>query len=446
MKKLGILFTLIMFAFVTQSYAQGGKFGATPEDSVQCVRYLSFYKDYYKNGNIREALPSWRGAVRVCPVGVVQSLYQDGQNIIKFLIHQTKDPERRKELIDSLVLMYDIRIDKFPTSKARLSAFTYKAYDMVTFYKEDDMKVFQALQDVVEFGKQNTDPGILVLNMQYATSLFKEEKLDAVKVINVYQQLSEIFDNKMLAGSDEALDEARNNFETIFAISGVADCDNLLALFGPRFDDNASDIVYVKRVVQLLSNASCETSDLFLKAVERLYEMEPSYNSAYYLYRLYSARDNNENAAKYLERAIQSDSIDSLTKGDYMMELGTFYFKKMNNATASANSALNAAEFNKDVEGRAYLLMGHIWANAKVTSGDMPEIDKRANFWVAVDYFARAKAADPSLEEECNRLIATYRQYFPTPEEAFMHDLDEGTRYSVRTNGLSATTTVRTNK
>ncbi len=90
--------------------------------------------------------------------------------------------------------------------------------------------------------------------------------------------------------------------------------------------------------------------------------------------------------------------------------------------------------------------MGHIWANANVTSGDMPEINKRANFWVAVDYFARAKSADPSLDEECNRLIATYRQYFPTPEEAFMHDLDEGSRYSVRANGLSATTTVRTNK
>ena len=84
-----------------------------------------------------------------------------------------------------------------------------------------------------------------------------------------------------------------NNFETLFAISGVADCDNLLALFGPRFDDNASDIVYIIQTgcAVTFSNAGCETSDLFLKAVERLYEMEPSYNSAYYLYRLYSARE-----------------------------------------------------------------------------------------------------------------------------------------------------------
>ena len=31
---------------------------------------------------------------------------------------------------------------------------------MVTFYKEDDLKIFQVLQDVVEL-KHRTDPGIL---------------------------------------------------------------------------------------------------------------------------------------------------------------------------------------------------------------------------------------------------------------------------------------------
>ncbi|MDD2538327.1 MAG: hypothetical protein WC377_03645 [Bacteroidales bacterium] len=446
MKKLGILITLVMSAFITQGYAQSGKFGATPEDSVECVRYLSFYKDYYKNGNIREALPSWRGALRKCPVGVTQSLYQDGQNIIKFLIHQTKDAELRKELVDSLILMYNIRIDKFPTSKALLSAYTFKAYDMVTFYKEDDMKIFDALQDVVRFGAENTDHGILVLNMQYATSLFKEEKMDADKVIEVYQQISSIFDQKTQNGKDEAVEEAKNNFETLFAISGVADCDNLLALFGPRFDENATEISYVKRVVQLLSNAGCETSDLFLKAVERLYEMEPSYNSAYYLYRLYSARENNEKAVSFLQLAIDSDSIDDQTKGDYLMELGTFYFKRMSNNAIAAQRCLEAFEFNEEIKGRAYLLMGHIWTMAKVRDGDMPDIDARANFWVAVDYFVRAKQADPTLAEEADRLIATYRQYFPTAEEAFMHDLSDGASYTVRANGLSATTTVRTNK
>ena len=446
MKKLGILFGFVMLAFVTQGYAQTGKYGATPEDSVECVRCLNFYKEYYKNGNMKEALPSWRGALRVCPIGVTQSLYQDGQNILKFLINQTKDDVRRKELVDSLILMYDIRIQKFPAVKARLSAYTFKAYDMVTYFKEDDTKIFAALQDVVKFGQENTDQNILVLNMQYASSLFKEGKLTAEDVINVYEQISALFDKKTQTEAGEALAEARSSFETLFALSGVADCNNLLALFEPRFEQNATDINFIRRVVQLLSNAGCESSDLFFKAVQNLYKLEPSYNSAYYLYRLCSARDINEDATGYLKSAINCDSIDDITKGDYLLELGTFYYKKMNNYSNAAHYALQSFEFNPATKGRAYLLMGHIWAMAKVRDGEMPDIDARANFWVAVDYFVKAKQADPSLGEECDRLIATYRQYFPTVEEAFLHDLAEGSSYAVRANGISATTTVRTIK
>jgi hypothetical protein len=79
------------------------------------------------------------------------------------------------------------------------------------------------------------------------------------------------------------------------------------------------------------------------------------------------------------------------------------------------------------------------------TTGDT-EIDARANFWVAVDYFTRAKAADSTLAEECDKLVSTYRQYFPTIEEAFMHDLSDGASYTVTAPGMSATTTVRTKK
>lgn len=446
MKKIGILFLLVTSAFITQSFAQSGKFGATPEDSVECVRYLNFYKEYYKNGNIKEALPSWRGALRVCPKGVTQSLYQDGQNIIKFMINQTKDDKYRNELVDTLMLMYDIRIEKFPATKARLSAYTFKAYDMVTYYKADDMKIFTALQDVVKFGKEQTDQNILVLNMKYATNLFKEGKLTAEDVINLYEQLSALFDKKSQVDHSEAMEEALNSFETLFAVSGVADCDNLIALFTPRFDQNCTDINFVRRVVQLLSNAGCESSDLFFNAVQSLYKIEPSYNSAYYLYRLCSSRDINDDATMFLKNAINSDSIDDKTKGDYLLELGTFYYKKINNYSAAAQYALQSFEFNPEIKGKAYLLMGYIWAMAKVYEGEMPDIDARANFWVAVDYFVKAKQADPSLGEECDRLIANYRQYFPSAEEAFMHDLTEGSVYSVRANGLSATTSVRTIK
>lgn len=444
MKKIGILFLLAVFAFATQGFAQAGKFGATPEDSVECVKYLSFYKDYYKNGNIRESLPSWRGALKQCPRIASQALYQDGQNIIKFLINQTQDEARRAELIDSLILMYDIRLENFPRSKSRLSAFTFKAYDLAAFCKDDEERVYKGLKDVVDFGKEATDHGILVLNMQYAVNLFKAGKLTAQQVINVYETVGQLLAAKAAVKESEALAEARSNFETIFAVSGVADCENLLALFGPQFDDNAQDVVYVKRVVQLLSNAGCERSDLFLKSVEALYQLEPSATSAYYLYRLYSSKDENDKAMSFMQKAVDDTTLDATTRADYLVEMGTYYFKKMERRANAVEAARKAMEVSDHVKGKANMLMGYVWASSKA-SGET-EIDARSNFWVAVDYFARAKAADPDLADECDKLISTYRQYFPTVEEAFMHDLTDGQSYSVSCPGLSATTTVRTRK
>lgn len=439
-----VSFVLALLACATQSYAQAGKFGATPEDSVQCIQYLSFYRDYYKNGNYREALPSWRGAMAICPRIASEALYQHGQSILKFLINQTSDPTRREELIDSLIMMYDIRLDNFPKSKTRLSAYTYKAYDIAAFRKDDKQNVYQALSDVVAYGGDKTDPAILVLNMQYATDLFKEGQLEAQTVLDLYEKIGELFAKKAAQKEDEALKEAQSNFETIFAISGVADCDNLIRLFEPRFDASASDVAFVKRVVQLLSNAGCEQSDLFLKSVNALYALEPSANSAYYLYRLYASREDNENAIAYLQKAIEDTTVDNATRADYTVQLGTFYFKVMNNKPSAAEAARKAMELDDSVKGKACMLLGYIWAMAKSTGET--EIDTRANFWVSVDYFSRAKAADATLAEECDKLISQYRQYFPTVEEAFMHDLSDGNSYSVSCPGLSATTTVRTRK
>ena len=58
----------------------------------------------------------------------------------------------------------------------------------------------------------------------------------------------------------------------------------------------------------------------------------------------------------------------------------------------------------------------------------------------------KAKQADPSLAEDCNRMIGQYSVYFPQTAEAFMYDLNNGDSYTVSCGGMRATTTVRTQK
>ena len=58
----------------------------------------------------------------------------------------------------------------------------------------------------------------------------------------------------------------------------------------------------------------------------------------------------------------------------------------------------------------------------------------------------KAKAADESLTDDCNRMISQYRIYFPQTAEAFMYNYTDGQSYTVSCGGMRAVTTVRTQK
>ena len=58
----------------------------------------------------------------------------------------------------------------------------------------------------------------------------------------------------------------------------------------------------------------------------------------------------------------------------------------------------------------------------------------------------KAAAADPSLADEASRMIAQYSKYYPQTAEAFMYNFTDGQSYTCNCSGLTATTTVRTQK
>jgi tetratricopeptide (TPR) repeat protein len=186
----------------------------------------------------------------------------------------------------------------------------------------------------------------------------------------------------------------------------------------------------------------CQDNDLFLNAVTSMYKLDPSYNSAYYLYRLNASRNNIDEALKYIEEAIAYETSDAATDANYSFEAAAFCFKNGRLAKAY-NYANNAVSLDAGMAGKAYFLMGQIWG-ATSCGGD--EIEKRAHYWVAVDFLNKAKAADASLTEDANRAIGSYSIYFPETAEAFMYNVTDGQAYRVVCNGMSASTTVRTRK
>lgn len=434
MKKITlVLLALAMTALGTKVSAQG-KYGA---DSAECIKYLSYYQEYYKQKNYDEALPNWRKAIRICPPTANHNMLLNGMTLLGKEINKSKDPEARAAMIDSLLALNDIRAQYYPNYA--VAAMNTKG-QYITQFKKDYKDVYEGLNEIIAINQEKVKPSLLLLDLNAAIELYKAQKLGAEDVINTYQNAV------ALIGKAEQTDDVtktKSDIEGLFITSQVASCDNLITLFTPRYEADPDNMELITNIVKMLgSTEGCQNNNLFLQAVTKLHKNDPSASSAYYLYKLHSSKGETAMAIKYLEEAATFEGLDTKTKSDYQLELATYSLKSDQKGKAF-EAARKAAELDSSNQGKAFYLIGTIWGSVRCGGN---EVEKRANYWVAVDYLQKAKAADESLAADCNKLIGTYSSYYPQKAEAFMYDVVDGQSYNVNCGGMHATTTVRTQK
>lgn len=452
-------FTLVLLAVLAistgnKAFAQG-KYGA---DSAECVKYLSYYGEHFKNYNnylkskdsksaneaFELALPRWREAYRLCPPTASQNLFIHGSTIYSRLISQNaSNKEYVQQLADTLIALQKTRIEYYPATK--LTVLNNLGQYIINYKSGNQEYVYTELNDIVSKLGENAKPGLLVNNLQAGIQLYKDGKISADDVISVYERNISFADAMPVKTEDEATAKAQAQvtLQSVFADSKVASCENLINIFGPRLDADPDNVALATTIAKLMNNAEdCFNNDLYLRAVTSMHANDPSHNSAYFLYKLHNARGNGEDAVKYLEEAISSGGADDAQKAAYSYELANISLKS-NNKSKAYSAALEAARLDPSWTGKSYFLIGTIWAS---TSCGGDDISRRAPYWVAVDYFQKAKNADPSLADDANRMIGQYSAYYPEAAEAFMYDLTAGQSYTVSCSGMTATTTVKVSK
>ena len=442
MKRIVLLISVAAMALLGGSKVSAqGKYGP---DSTNCIKYLSYYTEYYKQKNYDSAIPNWRQAYKACPPTSRYSLLSDGTTLLRRLITQNaKNPVYKQQLVDSLMTLYKQRVEFWP--KYATASLNNQALDMYNYMKDDPKKLYDGLTEVVSINKDKTKPNIFLFQLNTACDLYKDGLLDPEQVINTYENAVQTLSSVTPKNEVEMrmINKTIEDIESLFIASQVASCDNLIALFEPRLAAAPEDLTLAKNVVRMMTvTEGCTDNQLFLNAVTTMYNLEPSYTSAYYLYKLYAGRNDVENAMKYMMEAITFEESDNEVDAGYFYELAAFLVKNGKNADAF-KAATAAVEKSDTFDAKGYYLMGTIWGSS-VCGGD--EIAKRAPYWVAVDYMQKAKNADPSLAEDADRMIGQYRAYFPQTAEAFMYNLTDGQSYTVSCNGMRATTIVRTQK
>jgi len=413
---------------------------------------LSLYTEFYKQKDYNSALPYWKKLCNKYPKST-PNLYIHGAKMFEYQLANAKTDDEKEKILKNYMKLYDKRIKYFGNKGYVLGRkgttwLKYKLDPARTKPLEGDKQI-EAIKSGYEWVSQSVDEQgnkselpVLVLLMQTSKALFKLGALPKETVVLNYEKCNSIlkynFENETDADKLEKANKVQVAIEDIFGKSGAADCEALVSIFTPQFEENISDVEFIKNMLRKLRRAKCDDSDLYEKATEKLYELEPSAEAAFNMAHRYLKLNDPEKAKGYYKQAIEQETDQDLLS-NYYYEYAYFIFAKENALSEARSYAKKALAINPKY-CEANMLIGNIYVAAS-KHFDGTKIEKSAVFWVAVDYFNKARRGE-DCTIDAGKKVSTYKKYFPNKEEAFMDGLQEGKSYKVE-GWINETTKVR---
>jgi len=432
---LSLLFVLP--AISQKGIEDGSKYGKG-QDSINCIKNLSLYREFFKHNNYKDAINPWRGVFSECPASS-QKMYVEGITMYRSFIEAAQSPERKDQLIDTMLLIYDRRAEYYGGEGNILGR---KGIDLLR-YRRNDMDAmvegYGYLKKSIEMQKNKSRDAVMVTFINASITLNKSGKIDDGQSIEDYFMVTTIIDQ--LLSKSSRWPKTKANIDDLMLNSGLLTCEALNSYFEPQYDANKDDKEFLQKVITFYTATGCDRSDLFVAASEKMYIIEPGPESAHNLVILFIAKNDYRKAAQYLKEAVVGVNIDNDTKAEWFYELAVV--STANKDYCDAISYARESVANKSNYGKAYVIMGDAIIASRNNLGD--DFEERSAFWVAADKYTKAKNLDPSVAADANKKLNDYASQYPNHEEVFFRDLKEGDSYQVK-GCINEYTTVRSRK
>ena len=415
--------------FGQKGIEDGSKYGQG-QDSIDCLTNTSLYREYARQKMYKEAVKYWRYCFNYCPYSS-RNVYLDGVKIFKDFQEKELDVEKKEKYIDSVLLVYDMRIKYGFGDEGYVNQ--YKGLDLLQMRSDNPealLMVYNCFKTSVTQMKAKAMKPVFQNYTKVGINLYNQGKLDMETLLQDYLYVIDVLEKK---GNDKLINEINEQMVS----SGILSCDQLISMYTPKYEANPKDLKLLITITDFLDKLNCEDSELYYKALSDRHSLEPTSESARQLAALALKNEKYDDAIKFAQEAIESES-DDLKKAELYLQLALAYNKKGNKVQARIQ-AQNAIKLNPK-SGEPYLFIGSLYAESTTECKNLNL--PKSIYWVAVDYFIKAKQVDASVADKANKNIATYSQYFPNKEEAFFHGVKEGNSYTVEC-WINETTTAR---
>lgn len=437
-----ILLTAMSLLFVLPVIAQkgiedGSKYGKG-QDSINCIKNLSLYREFFKHSNYKDAIGPWRIVFGECPASS-ERMYVEGVTMYRSFISASSSEARTGELIDTLMLIYDRRIEYFGGEGNVLGR---KGIDLVRYRMDNTdalMNGYNDLKRSIELEKNKTRDAIIITFISSSITLNQRGRIDDNQVIEDYFMATDIVDE--LLDKSSRWPRAKATIDDNMIKSGILTCDALNRYFEPQFEANKEDRAFLENLIRFYNASGCDRADLYVAASEQMYRIDPGPQSAHQLGILLIAKSDFTKAATYLKMAVAGENIEDETRAEWYYELAVVCLA--NNDCCEAIMYAKEAIIRKSDYGKAYITLGDAIIACRENLGD--DFEQRTAFWVAADKYTKGKSVDPSVAADANKKLNDYAAMYPNNEEVFFRDLQDGDSYQVK-GCINEYTTVRSRK
>ena len=423
-----LLMVFVLAGAQTVAWAQCKEF-KWPEDKAKANESVAIYGDAIKSGNYRGATKDFQWMLTNAPQWNTK-LYIDGADIYDKLAEKETDPANKKILIDSLLMLYDMRIKNCGDEANVLNRKAYASYKYNIKNKEKLAELLALYDKTYEVCGNAISDGNLIAYMTAVKAnqlAFKNVADD--QVFLRYDKIMSVIDVKMKIamgqGKTADVDKLKGYKDAIdgLLLSMVkVDCDFVRKNLAPKFKQNPDDLGLAKKIFTFMLQGRCTDDPLWLEAGEAIHKLNPEkdFGLIKTLATRYMSSGNYDRAEVLLKEALPMATTPK-DKADAQLYLGSCESKKGN--YQAARELFHQSGTTDPANKEAWEKIGDLYYNSFDNCAKKQNLaEDRLVYLAAYEMYQKAGNA---------QLATRAKAQFPSKEEIFLLNWQIGTSQKV---------------
>jgi len=421
-----LYFKLIIILFLTVIHWKANAQCAEwrwPQDRKTAEEKVALLQDAIRDKKYRQAIKSFNWLVVNTPE-LNSSIYIHGATIYDALASKEKDQSKKKIYVDSLLMVYDLRMSQCDDKENVLWRKATAAFKFMI--NGNDANLVLPIMDSVFINyPTSASDGLLLPYMQ--TIVINRQKFktpDDEGILLRYELLTKLTESRIKSNTNSKqkpkLVKTRKDIdEWLFKVI-KPDCEFVKSNLAPRFHQNPTDLMLAKRVFSYMLQGKCTEDPLWLQAGEAIFKQEKDFGLGKNIGLRYLTLEKIPEAEDYFNTSLalapnRKDSAD------------ISYYKGLIKSKQSDNQQARhyfVACISMDSSRRdACERIGDLYVSSfEQCAKKERQADDRAIYLAAYDWYAKAGNA---------KKMAMAKQLFPSREEIFVVNYEKGDRIKV---------------